>query len=173
MPFGAHRRRALRQVRAPRPRRVVHENDGLVFDSPASVECTKPKPGVHRLSLSDQISHFSGEGIHRERLGEEVHAALEMAVVEHRIFCIACDEQHLQIRPCNPGRICHLAPIGAPWEANIGDQQVNRPLRRKHLEGRRALCSLDDRVAEVRKGLCGNHANQGLVVYEQYRLSTG
>ncbi len=58
--------------------------------------------------------------IHRERLGEDLHAAFEMPIADHGILGIAGNEKHFQIRPRGQTRIRQLAAIDAAGQPHIG-----------------------------------------------------
>jgi hypothetical protein len=47
----------------------------------------------------------AGQDFHRERLGQDVHAGIKVAVADHGVLGIAGDEQHRQLRPCDPCRV--------------------------------------------------------------------
>jgi hypothetical protein len=54
--------------------------------------------GVGRPDADDETPDQGNEAIEAERLGQDVHTGLGLAVSEHRVFRATRDEKHLHSR---------------------------------------------------------------------------
>jgi hypothetical protein len=61
---------------------------------------------------------------HREGLGQDVHSWYQAAIPDGRIFRIAGDEQHFQIRSALLRSLGHLAAVHPARQTDICDQQI-------------------------------------------------
>src|SRR3954452_7004793 len=87
-----------------------------------------------RSALNKDIVEPGGQLIDRKRLGQNVHAGKQVTAVEHSIFGIAGDEQHIHIRPPLAYGVGHLTAIHTAWQTDIRDQQSDAHVRLKHLQ---------------------------------------
>ena len=62
-----------------------------------------------------------------------MHTLFCEAAADNRVFRIAGDEQHMEIRPPLSRGVCELPPIYAAGEADVGDQQIDEGTGLKNL----------------------------------------
>src|SRR6185312_12082926 len=83
-----------------------------------------------------------------ERLGDQLHAWVQTAVVDNRVARIATCEQHTDSWPKLPHLLCQFAAVYPAWAHYVGEQQINLRIVAQSCQGLRSVRGLDDVVAE-------------------------
>ena len=86
----------------------------------------------------DQLLDARGQRFHREGLGHDVHAGVQMAVAQDGVLGVACNKQHLQVRPHHAGGVgdlrCDPDADRRPNSAPIHTSVRNRARRGSDLD---------------------------------------
>jgi hypothetical protein len=109
----------------------------------------------------EQILDPSGQRLHRKRLGDDLHAGLEVPVADQRIFRIARDEQDREIGPQLACHLGDLSTIYAAGQSQVGDQEVHPCIRLQDRQRGPAICRFDCDVAEIPGSFTPLPANPG------------
>src|ERR1700760_1015188 len=90
-----------------------------------------PRTG-HRCRLSsacDDFTYPAREHVHFERLRDHLHALVEAAISDDGIFCIAGDEQYLQLRSKLARGVGNLAAVHSVRKPDVSYQEIDPGIR--------------------------------------------
>ena len=105
----------------------------------------------HSATISTGIA--ARERFESERLHHDVHVVSKMPMTDDRIFCIASNEQHPQVRPSGSCCIGQLASIETVWQADVGDKQIDRISGIQNFKRSCAVRGINGRVAKLAQNL--------------------
>ncbi len=134
-----------------------------------------------RFVLDDQdpagrragIEHVPELGAERcigERLGDQLHARIEAAVMDNGVASVAGREQDPEIAPGQAGLIRQLPAIHAAGQADVGEQELDLRMLRQPLQSALPVADLDHLVAELAQDPGGVGAHIGIVLDHQHGL---
>ena len=99
-------------------------------------------------SRFDDFPNALSEQIQLEWLSDDMHAVTQPLLADYRVFRIAGNEQHFELRSPNTSGVRDLPAIQAARQPYVGDQQIYADIRLQNFQPGWSVRSLHHRIAK-------------------------
>lgn len=120
--------------------------------------------------LIENLSYFLGQSAEGERLAQQMYPCIKPAVVDDRISCVTCCEQHLDRRMEALGMIGDISSVKAIRQYDVGKKKIDATRGFKESDCRSPIRRLENLITEVTKHTRRIGAQIVMVFYDKNSL---